>query len=92
MARADWVLARPIEGSIWPQQGPGLRLSVRQFRMDGLATGVTSPIGPGQDPVGTQEPWNPKGTRAGRWTTATGGPANEVASKMIRSLAFLVPS
>jgi hypothetical protein len=40
-----------------------------------------------QESAGTQEPWNPNGTRAGRCTVATGGPANEVASRMTTSLA-----
>ncbi len=45
-----------------------------------------------QASAGTHDPWNPKGTRAGRWTVATGGPPNEVESRMTRSLAFRVAS
>src|ERR1019366_2801136 len=47
-------------------------------------------VGPDHQSVGTHDPWKPKGTRAGRWTVATGGPANEVASRMTRSLASRV--
>src|SRR5664280_1338122 len=63
-----------------------------QFPMIGSPSGGTLDGGPGQESVGTHDPWKPKGTRAGRWTVATGGPANEVASSMTRSLAPRVAS
>ncbi len=47
---------------------------------------------PTQGDEGTQEPWKPKGTRAGRCTVATGGPPKEVASRTTRSLASRVAS
>ncbi len=52
------------------------------------------PVGgpPAQGVEGTQELWNPKGTRAGRCTVATGGPEKEVASRTTRSLASRVAS
>lgn len=46
----------------------------------------------GHESVGTHDPWKPNGTRAGRCTVATGGPPNEVASRMTRSLASRVAS
>ena len=46
----------------------------------------------GQESEGIQEPWKPNGTRAGRYTTATGGPAKDVASRITRSLAPRVAS
>lgn len=45
-----------------------------------------------QEPAGTHDPWKPKGTRAGSSTVATGGPPNEVASMITRSLASRVAS
>ena len=38
-----------------------------------------------QEEDGSQEPWNPNGTLAGRCTVATGGPPNDVASRITRS-------
>ena len=46
----------------------------------------------GQESVGTHDACWPKGTRAGRWTVATGGPVKDVASRMTRSLAPRVAS
>ena len=56
------------------------------------ARAPTLSVGNLQDVEGTHEPWNPNGTRTGRCTVATGGPENDVASRITRSLASRVAS
>jgi|ERR1035437_9995489 hypothetical protein len=58
----------------------------------GRARAPTLSAGRLQEVEGTHEPWNPNGTRAGRCTVATGGPENDVASRITRSLASRVAS
>lgn len=58
----------------------------------GSARTPTLSIGSAQEVEGNHEPWNPNGTLAGRCTVATGGPENDVASRITRSLASRVAS
>ncbi len=74
-----------------PGRPPVGRSTVHSAGGSGASAGGTVPD-VGHTEEGNQEPWNPKGIRAGRWTVATGGPENDVASRMTRSLVSLVLS
>jgi hypothetical protein len=87
----------PATGAVGTKGAP--RSGASQFPTEGpltggtLVPGATELLDPAaQESTGNHDPWNPKGTRAGRCTVATGGPAKEVASRITRSLESVVAS